>query len=150
MRIIGYSDLDLIANRTGILSERQKQIIQKNARTLLLVFGATGLVFALLIGLTGKRPLTEGPMTIAGLLGCSFIAIGIALYWLQHRDYQNGIVKYLVGTIEVLPHRYRFVLSIDGKQLPILFDLRGLFEENAVYKVYYTPAARKLVSLEKV
>jgi hypothetical protein len=149
MRLIGYSETDLAANRTGTLSGRQKRQIRKNARTALLMFGMAGLCFAVMIGMTGKQPLTEMSVIITGLIGGSFAAIGIALYWLQRRDYHQGIVKCLVGTVKVLPHNPGFALCVGDQQLPILYDLGGLVEENIAYKVYYAPSDRRLVSLEK-
>jgi hypothetical protein len=150
MALMKYSDEDLRLNRKGILSNGQKQLIGNNAWISSLVFVLAGLFFSGMMIFMVKQPLTVNSIIIFGTPGGIFIIFGIFLFWHQRRDYEGGIVKCAVGVIRISPSKIGYALCVDEVQLPILYNIQTLIDENIIYKVYYTPADRHIVSLEKM
>lgn len=148
-KILQFSEEDLIENRKGVLSKRQKHAINNSAWTFLLVFGLVGLFFASVIIFYDESPVNSGQVFIGLFLGVAILAIGFVLFWIQILDFKQGVVKCLEGYVRFIPIRYGFALCVGEKQLPVTWNMPALFDDNVQYKIYYTPRDRKIVSIEK-
>ena len=148
--ILEFSDEDLQSNQNGKLSYKQRRLIKKNAITSTISFFAAGLAISVLFLLVAKRPLSVNTVEISATIFSLFVLIGLILFFIQYRDYRNGKVKSHIGELNIVPNRYSYFLVIGQVKLPLIYDLRGLIEESTIYKVYYTPNEKKILSLEKV
>jgi hypothetical protein len=120
-----------------------------NARGFLFVTLAAGLLFAAGICLAGRQPLTLQTMVIAAVIGGALIAMGVLLFGLLSQETQQTAVRCLTGRLKLSPRRYGFALRVGHEQLLVAADLRALIEEDSVYNVYYVPANRMVVSIER-
>ncbi len=148
MRIFQFTDADLQENRNGRLSGPQIRRLRSNASISLYVLIGAGVVFMSAFMLGWGRPLREIPIPVWAFFLGLFPLIGLFLFWLQRRDYARGVVECLRGLIEIEAKNFRYILTLQGQQLIVAFDIRKLIVENAFYRIYYLPANRQIMSIE--
>ena len=148
MSIVGFDATDLAANRQGKLSERQGRRIRTNAYTALSLFSVFGIGSGLGIALLSKPPLAQGAVMVGLLLGGGLVAIGVLLYMFMRRDLGAVGVRCAEGAANISGERMGFLLNVGDEHLPVLYDLRSYIQSEQVYRAYYTPNDRRLLSLE--
>lgn len=148
-KILRFSEEDLVENRKGVLSRKQKHSVNNSAWTFLFVFALGGLFFTWVIIFYDETSVNSGRVFIGVFLGVAMLAVGAFLFWLQSSDANQGAVKCLEGHVRFIPVRYGFALCVGDEQLPVTLNIPMLFDENTRYKIYYMPRDRKIVSLEK-
>jgi hypothetical protein len=149
MRIFQFTEADLQENRKGVLSAAQKQRIKTNASISFWVLAASGLVFAAAFLIAWGKPVQDVSILVWAFFLGLFPMIGLVLFWAQRRVLRQGIVKCLGGVIDIHSQNFRYTVSIENERLIVAFDIRQLIKKNCVYRVYYTPANRQIMSIEE-
>jgi hypothetical protein len=78
------------------------------------------------------------------------VIIGIVLSWFYWKTYKLGIVKKINGKVFFQQVSGQLRLCVGEMCIPILKDVTGLFEEEAIYNIYYAPLISVIVAVEKV
>jgi hypothetical protein len=143
---LGLEDLE--ANRRGMLSQRQAHyIVQSGVRNLVgsLVIGLA--LAAILYGVASK-PLAPIQWILAAALAAAALSVGAIDYHRTQLAVGDPRVECLRGAVCVhMRGRAGWHLVIDGRsfKLPVhVWDVKN----DAPYRVYIAPKAKRIVSLE--
>jgi hypothetical protein len=160
---LNFTDDDLIANRDGQISPRQRERLQANWRRMLF-FGVIALIVigfgaALLIFLgTQNNSLI---LTLIGfaltLLNAFIMGIGVQNRIRLDRDLReierngllvtSGDVKH---TLRVVSRAAAYILEIAGERVSVPKTVFFAFEEKGRYTLYRTPVSKTILSAEQI
>ena len=139
---------DLEANRRGMLSQRQaRSLVRSGVRNLL---GALliGLVLAAILYAVASKPLAPIQWILAAALAIAVLVVGALDEHRTRLAASEARVECLTGAIRVhMRGRAGWYLLIDGQsfKLPVhIWDVKN----DAPYRVYIAPKARRIVALE--
>ena len=139
---------DLAANRRGMLSRRQaRSLVQSGVRNLL---GSLliGLALAAILYAVASKPLAPIQWILAAALAAAALVVGALDHRRTRRAASKARVECLTGTIRVqMRGRAGWYLLIDGEsfKLPVhIWDVKN----DARYRVYIAPKARRIVAME--
>lgn len=152
---------DLAANQTGILSERQRNLlIQKETSDTLYV--TLLVIVMLLIGVFGLAaftiPFMHANFEVCGLSLYLLIPLNSAL--LAHaqsirrigRDLRTQEIAQTEGLAEIIVKnsltRRQYTLEVDSVRFSISVEQAQCFRADERYCIYYTPAAEIILSAE--
>ena len=68
------------------------------------------------------------------------------MYW---KKYKEGTVIWLNGTVKIQYRGGKEYLCIDDYSIYIVENVDGLFQEGAIYNVYYADFVNHVLSVEK-
>jgi hypothetical protein len=166
--LLNFDKRDLILNRTGEISEKQRKRIQNYYRyrtfyyytphapskrpttrlyVVLALFTLGPLLFIPIIGATA--PLIS---VISGLV---FILGQVAnrqshTYQLINADLQSGEIRITEGVPQVVFDEGNAFIEIDGVRMLASSNLALQFKSEDVYRVYYAPNTKVPLSYERV
>ncbi|MEO0565190.1 MAG: hypothetical protein AAF125_23990 [Chloroflexota bacterium] len=164
-RGLNFTEDDLLANRAGFVSDRQKRYYTTSYTVILIVFVAIGVSF----GLWFPFGLIWQEMTASwaawyerGLMGLILLLmIGIVVglpaagIWIWHRytrDVRRGDVLRAYGVArrarDASDTGAYFYVTIGGQQFMLHYGGWRAFEDGKLYTVYYMPRSRQIVSAE--
>jgi vacuolar-type H+-ATPase subunit I/STV1 len=166
MRVFKFNEEDLTANREGRLSFGQAETLRAQRQVsnrgfwiyLLVVFGVIGFFILREPGLL--RPMVLLSWGMAGVIGIAIIAF-IIVPWMNryNNEWKQGRVSSVegpgkLGTGSTRTSRYYFI-RVNRQTLYIPregYEYLKRYQEphNPVYRVYYTPFIKQVVSLELV
>lgn len=149
---------DIVANRAGRLSERQKTWLappKVRGLVLLVIAGHMALIGGLLGAIaliTGEPILFFVLLIVLGLGALPFMLIGregIGRPVLQN-DVQRGKVSMIQGTIVPDPDTVnrRYYVQVGDLRFKVTARVYGRFIANADYRLYYLPDSKTLLSAE--
>lgn len=158
---IGFSDVDLSANRDGKLSISQVAMLKRRRDRVMYIaivafFGLT--ILATLFLFIGSKPDGSVILTVIGigLTICNALVVGIFFRaWLRmNADIQVGCVLAVTGKLErvLKPFNRRvmnYMIRIETVEMYVTKEMFKAFEHHAVYTLYWTPYNRILVSAER-
>ena len=150
MSVFNFDSDDLYSNREGRLSKNQQHRLRRIARNSLVGFLFIGVFFTALFILASDAPINDLPVIPVLFILSICIAIGFYLSWISSRAYRHGIVKSAIGkkSFELIG---RFtVLRIGNERFLTRVDAVRVLEENVEYRIYFTPADRSILSIERV
>ncbi|MEM7180044.1 MAG: hypothetical protein AAF518_03970 [Spirochaetota bacterium] len=151
MQLLRFTEEDLVWNRKGKMSEKQRKRQMNNAKILLIVL----LVFALLL-YSSFFLVNEGSIelfrNIIMAVVCSIIALtGVFFYWKTEIGVLKGVAKKITGQIT-------YATSKQGQTLLVVNNLekfpfpyqQDLLDTKQIYTVYYMKAAmNEILSIEE-
>lgn len=141
---------DLNCNRAGELSDSQKARFFKDAAMAFFAIFLGGLALSFVLW---NLPYYETPFIVTALIPIVFTSIGILAYWLNMRPARDGIVASATGALSLLPH---FIggnaqaFSIGNESFAVAREVFKVFEWEVDYKIYYTPAHKIILTIEKL
>jgi hypothetical protein len=148
LRLMRLSQEDLEANRAGLLSQRQaRSIVQSGLRNLLGAF-LIGLVLAAILYAVASKPLALIQWLLAAALAAAVLIVGYVDYRRTRLAAADRRVECLRGSVRVHRRgRTGWYLAIAGRsfKLPVHF---WRVQNDASYRVYVAPRAKRVVSLE--
>ena len=150
MRVFKFDEDDLLANRAEMMSAKQKQLMRRYAILSMAIFAFIGIFFSVLIFIPTETSKREIHLSIPIFFIVSFTIIGALLFRLYWNKYKEGTVMLLNGTVEIQKKSGKTFLCIDGYSIHIDAKVDGLFQENAIYNVYYADSINHVMSVEKV
>lgn len=155
---LGFTAVDLDANRVGKLSHSQIERLKnvRRRKTLIaaalfaaLVLGATFLVY---IGQVNRSLILIGAGAMMTLVNAAGVGRAGRAYMRLGSDLRSGQVEALVGDVERVLRRGRamdsFLLRINGAELSVTKDVFLGFRHEAPYRIYRTSQSRLLLSAE--
>lgn len=143
---LGPDDLD--ANRQGALSQRQARALAQSGVRNLLGALLIGLALAVIVYAVANKPLVPVQWILASLLAAAVLAVGAVDYRRTRLAARDGRVECLSGPIRLQSQgRAGWYLHVAGQsfKLPVHF---WQLKNDAPYRVYVAPAARRIVALE--
>jgi hypothetical protein len=150
MSVFKFDSDDLHFNREGKLSKKQHDRLRITARNSMVGFLFMGVFFTALFMLASDAPINELPVIPVAFIPGICIAIGCYLFWISSRAYRQGIVKSATGK-RSFQVRGRFtVLCIGNECFMTGVNANSVLEESVEYRVYFTPADRSILSIERV
>jgi hypothetical protein len=148
LRLMRLSQEDLEANRAGLLSQRQaRSIVQSGLRNLLGAF-LMGLALAAILYAVASKPLALIQWLLAAALAAAVLIVGYVDYRRTRLAAADRRVECLRGPVHVHRRgRTGWYLAIAGRsfKLPVHF---WHVQNDAPYRVYVAPRAKRVVSLE--
>ncbi len=154
-----FDEDDLSANRSGVLSDKQKNVA-RDWRALFAVVGTCLISVGVLavIGLESKSAMSAQPPNIAGLIsavgsGALVIAVGAFLIWLNLRSLRAariGRVKCATGRVQFEEEKDGWYLCMGEIRLPVETGAKQLFSPDTVYRFYYSEIDKVVRSVEEV
>jgi hypothetical protein len=148
LRLMRLSQEDLEANRAGLLSQRQaRSIVQSGLRNLLGAF-LMGLALAAILYAVASKPLALIQWLLAAALAAAVLIVGYVDYRRTRLAAADRRVEGLRGPLHVHRRgRTGWYLAIAGRsfKLPVHF---WHVQNDAPYRVYVAPRAKRVVSLE--
>jgi len=148
LRLMRLSQEDLEANRAGLLSQRQaRSIVQSGLRNLLGAF-LMGLALAAILYAVASKPLALIQWLLAAALAAAVLIVGYVDYRRTRLAAADRRVECLRGPFHVHRRgRTGWYLAIAGRsfRLPVHF---WHVHNDAPYRVYVVPRAKRVVSLE--
>lgn len=161
MQSVHFTEEDLLANRAGELSERQRAYLTVDRRkntylgivlVVLFVIGTAGLLFW---GIRDENRILQ----ILGvvLMFCNAgITYGFGANWVRASfDLKTNRVEAIEGTTQHVVRQFGraqagSVRVGDTVEIPTKPELFKAFEPNATYRLYRTSHTQRLLSVEKV
>ncbi|MGJ3238857.1 MAG: hypothetical protein ACFE0Q_09145 [Anaerolineae bacterium] len=155
-QVLRFTDADLKANASGVLSSSQRaQLRDRQRRSLRLLMGVAGAVALMTVGavvLGGFGVIVLGTMAlILGVMALVEYMIGYQTYSrdLHHNEIETvqGVVHYVMRGDSVMGIETRPAgIRIGDVQFLLMEDQARAFEEGAVYAVHIAPATNTLLS----
>jgi hypothetical protein len=139
---LGFSAADLNANRLGVLTPYQRQMLL-NQRSRTLTWSVGLMILLALVGL-----IFEVQFIFIAFLAACFITIMVAA-WQRFQEDLDNPVETITGNLTLQSHafgRYTAVINGESFQLPKQFD--NAFDQNLKYRLYYTPGTHTILSAE--
>jgi hypothetical protein len=150
MKAFKFDEIDLSSNKEGSLSVNQKKRILNQGILSFSSFGFVGILFAGLFLFSARKPINGTTLQISAGMFVVFAVIGIALSWLYWRAYKLGTVKQINGKVFFQQVSGQLRLCIGKTCIPTLMNVTELFEDEAIYNIYYAPLISVIVAVEKV
>ena len=148
MMAFKFDEEDLLSNRKGKLSARQKKKMLQFA-IMSIAFGGTLFLGSVLFPIfLIPEPGKMASLLMVGSLAMMALLFSIYLFWMYWQTYKSGIVVRLHGKASVEHEGGKPVLRIDGETIALSSDLSWLFDNDNVYNVYYSYSAKQLMSIE--
>ncbi len=139
---------DLEANRRGLLSRRQARSLVRSGVRNLLGSLLIGLALAAILYAVASKPLAPIQWILAAALATAALVVGALDHRRTRLAASEARVECLTGAIRVqMRGRAGWYLLIDGQsfKLPVhIWDVKN----DAPYRVYIAPKARRIVALE--
>jgi hypothetical protein len=139
---LGFSAADLNANRLGVLTPYQRQIIL-NQRFRALVWPVGLMILIAVFGYV----LQVQFLLIAFLAAC-LITLMVA-NWQRFQEDLDAPVETIAGRVTLQPisfGRYKAIVNGQSFRLPRQFN--SAFNQSFNYRLYYTPGTRTILSAE--
>lgn len=153
MKAMDFSDKDLDANRSGIISDSQRRKLRRGQIVDAFFFWFVAFLATLpLIFPNRWFPATDtNQLTMLGI-----IVLSVAMaFWQQHRTgrvLKANEVAYVTGAIKTSKRRennHKVYRAIVGeKKFKITQDVYDWLLEGSVYTLYYLPQSNALLSIE--
>jgi hypothetical protein len=155
---LDFSPDDLVDNRSGKLSVRQRERLRRLRFRSMLIGAALLIFFAfvatsfLFVGQQNAAPISS--LIGVGVTVANTVMLAImARYWLRlNADLQAGRVRAVTGSAErvirVTGRTANYVIRIGGEQFPVNKETIKAFQHEASYTLYSTPYTRLLLSGE--
>lgn len=141
---------DLRCNREGRLSASQDDAFFKDAAFAFLAFFSSGLVLFVFTSLD----IVPTSFIFSILIFITFTGIGVVSYGLHMKPAREGIVVSATGTLDVpkgfTGYRAARAFSIGEEAFMINGDVFRVLEMNALYRIYYTPTYKRVLSIERL
>lgn len=157
--ILGFTPDDLDINRSGKLSDSQRDRLQrmwKRTRNFVIagfiVVALTATVFLFLGNENESLVLSFIGISLT-VVNAAVMGVGATHYLRMQRDLREGRVAVLTGTIRhtiLLNRRNRtYILDFAGERLIVPRATFNAFEEGAAYHLYRSPAMKVLLTAER-
>ena len=155
--VLKFGESDLLVNRQGKLTERQKAHLKEKAKSFLILSAAVCLVAGVVIlWIAGTFDLVTG-IFLFGLV----LLLGSVLVGPRYLDWKEDINSDSVGRIcdrVFLDIQYRrdrigyidFRLTVGSQIFDVSKDMLLSFENGQNYCLYYAPKTKTILSFEKV
>ncbi|MBI1279844.1 MAG: hypothetical protein GC179_17080 [Anaerolineaceae bacterium] len=141
---LGFSAADLNANRLGVLTPYQRQLLS-GQRSRTLAWSAGLILFLVLLGFVFEMQW----LLIAFFAAC-FITIMLAT-WQRYQEDLDVPVEMVAGKLAFQPLPLgRYAAVINGQSFRLSKQLKSAFNESLHYRLYYTPGTRTILSAEIV
>ena len=140
------SDLD--ANRGGELSQGQRQRLRRSGLWNVVGAVTVALLLAAILFAVAEKPLKPVQWGLAGLLAIGTLITGGVMMRRLRTDAMDGRVDCVAGPVRVFSQRRSgYFVEVGGEtfRLPVH---PGHVRNGARYRVYVTPAARRIVAME--
>lgn len=150
---------DLAVNRTGRLSQRQLEALQRRERR------ASVIVLLFTVGMAIVPAIALSAFALAGnlpMVGLSvFLLVGLPMlgYWVAdserrrwHRDRTGNVAASIYGPVWPVraPGRMdRSRIRIENLEFAVSPEQLAAFQPGATYSIYYTPRTRMILSAER-
>ena len=160
MKALQFRVTDLNANRSGQLSQRQRQELLPPPMTGIIqavLLGHMALIGAVLVAIavfTESWVMLAVAIVVAGLLGAPFAmasggeGMGSAVV---QRDARTGRVKSICGLLlrkrEDGP-RPGHLIHLEGETFSVKASVYAAFQDDQHYCIYYLPESRRILSAE--
>jgi len=159
MSLVGFTSLDLAANRDGKLSQKQRARLRPpriGGLALLVLLAHVALILALLGGialLTGRWELLVVALLVAGLAGLPVVLANNEAFVrpLLAKDLSAGRVAAACGPLArqmQTGRATRYYVIVEGVRVEVPRRAFGMFREGVDYCLYYLPESRTLLSVE--
>ena len=139
---LGFSAADLNANRSGVLTPKQRQMLY--SQRLYALSWPTGLM--LLLAATGY--VLQADFIFILFCAACLVTIIIAT-WQRFQDDLEGRVEVVAGqwTLRPLPLG-RYAAVMNGQTFNLSKQTKSAFNESVHYRLYYTPGTHTILSAE--
>ena len=148
LEAFGLTQADIDANRAGRLSPLQRRQLAASGTRNLLAALAAGVILAAILAFVADRPLKPAQYITAGLLFLAVLAVGIHDFRRTRAAGAAGVER-LSGPVRVFSQgREGWQLSVANRTFRV--PVRPWHIQNdAVYHVYFSPAANRIVAMER-
>ena len=169
--VLNFTEADLLANREGIISERQLKLLRRKRLGMWITLPfyalfsiaitAIPVTFLLIALVPSSRSLSNFLLMLPAILATGAMA---AIFWyalitegkrdsLAYRsDLKEGVVKHVTGQLtkaEFIQSRERvWRMTVHYEELKINKKIFSCFEQYGFYDVYFTPHTRILLATE--
>ena len=160
METMGFDAEDISANRQGLMTERQRDVLSGKRWYWRLWSVIILVAIPLLIGLTIADGTNrhDTPASRIGMIALIFILAGI-LYaythskWKKvHTDILEQRVLSVAGTVKLKKHREnygtRYEVVVEKMKFPVMRRVAEAFQEEEKYCIYYVPHSKIALSAE--
>ena len=148
MQTFFFDDDDLLFNREGKLSDKQKQRFMMTSKAGAIMLVLSGFVLSALLVWTWEKPVNPSLWIFPVLGVVAFTTFGIYVYRLGGKVYKPGTVKCVIGTATFKNRFGEMFLQINGEFFRSQRKYRKIFLPDLQYKVYYAPSDNTIVSIE--
>ncbi len=139
---LGFSAADLNANRLGVLTPYQRQLLSGH-RLRTLSWSAGLMIFLAVLGIAFQMQF----LLIAFLAAC-FVTIMLAT-WQRYQEDFDVPVETIAGNLMLQPLPLgRYAAVINGQSFRLSKQLKSAFNESLRYRLYYAPGTRTILSAE--
>ena len=139
---------DLEANRRGMLSQGQARSLVRSGVRNLLGSLLVGLALAAILYAVASKPLAPIQWILAAALAAAALVVGAIDFRRTRRAASEARVECLTGAIRIqMRGRAGWYLLIDGQSFKLPVHVWGV-KNDARYRVYIAPKARRIVALE--
>ena len=147
-----FDENDLVANREGQLSLRQKQQMRRYAIFSIVFFGLVVpfALFLLIVYLEENSRWETATYVLFGFLSLMPVLTGLGLFWQYWQTYKSGTVVCLNGTVDFRYEKGKLLMEIDEESIGVSAHVRGLFQKDVIYNVYYIDFVNHIMSVERV
>ncbi len=146
---------DLIANRQGVMSKKQREnALRQGTRLLLISFAAEVIVLGVLIYEVTHKEIPWGMLnnTITVLFIFIFLGSFAWMGWRSRKAGSSAIVKSARGKVNFIQDKKKLCLRIgDSKiQFEVEPKVKNLFSPDREYRFYYCDIDKTILSVEAV
>ena len=161
-KIFHFTEDDLLANRRGQFSERQRQRLNQEAKAerasarssavILFVIAAAGLAVGLTIGSIAPTP--TGRILILLMMGLLWPSAwgwkGVKII-LSVRALQEPRLRKVSGRIHIIGHgEGEYTLQVEGLEFDVDGNPAGVIMEGDEYTIHYLEATEEILSVEQL
>jgi hypothetical protein len=139
---LGFSAADLNANRLGVLTLYQRQMLLSQ-RFRALIWPAALMI---VVGLFGF--ILQVQFLLIVFLAACFITIMVAT-WQRFQEDLDVPVETIAGRVAVQPLPFgRYKTVVNGQAFRLPRQLNNAFNQSFNYRLYYSPGTRTILSAE--
>ncbi len=152
MQFFHFDEEDLATNRSGKLSDQQKQRFMLSTRLAVITALVGGVLMSAVMLGTWDSSSGPVPWWAVAMPIVLFVLMALVLFLVGRKVYGQGIVQSVRGTVTFKGWGFseQRRLEIDGLRLPFKRKYKKLFLPGIVYTIYYAPSDGTIVSTEIV
>lgn len=143
-----FASDDLLANRNGILSPRQKRRLSQQNEWLLIGITVITAVILIVVALTGASIIFLG---IGAIFSMTMLLIGMASIYETSRDLRDNQVHRVTGIIsKSIPafDRNARLIKINNLTFSVYKGAYNAFRDQQRYTIYYISRSKMILSAE--
>lgn len=159
-QVINFTDADLKANADGLLSQKQRQLLEaRKERSLRLLSGVVAVVASMMIG---AFFLGNMGLIVLGIMAIILGIMALVEFFIGYQTYTRDLSRTEIETIQGVVHyiwRGDSALGIETRpsgirvgdiQFLLMEDQARAFIEGDIYALHFAPASHSLLSAKRV